>query len=444
MRNGVDQSEPLWFVSLELHVMSAPGRHGWLTGNQVCGPSEEMLRRVRDRGILTAVLVADRAFYGTELDGLVDRWEVCDTRDATVIQARVAALPGQVVALTSLVDSFVGLAAHAAAEIGIGGPTPASPALTRDKSVGRQALDQAGVPDVLWAVCDANDPDIDSPIGYPCVAKPVDGASSWDVELVWDTTQTRELARRHSVRAYPRGVRPQHRLLFEEYVEGPLFSAEGIVDREGNPQILGWSSRIMSDPPHFAELAITFSATPPCAGADAFVRQVLEALGYNSGPFHLELILGEHGLRVVELNPRLIGSGAHYCLERVLGVSAMELVVRNLLNEPWPLFHADGTATQMYIVSDLGGVIDSAPRSNSVTSVPGLVAASMFVGVGDSVQAGARSSSDYIGWVITEGRDEGESVARARAAVAAMTPSITAPRPTAQNRGMVTSGRDVS
>lgn len=434
MSRRIEQAEQRWFVSVELHVMTAPGPRGWVTGRPVHGPSEEMLQLVRERGIRTAVLASDRAFYGTELDHLVDLWVNCDTRDHVDITAQAAALPGRVVALTSLVDSFVGLAARAAFELGVSGPTPGSPALRRDKSVARQSLASAGVPDVAWAVCDAHESNIDSPIGYPCIAKPVDGASSWDVELVHDSAQTRALAGRHAARTYPRGVHAQHKLLFEEYVEGPLFSAEGVVGRDGKPQILGWSSRIMTDPPHFAELAITFSTEQPCPDANAFAGRVLEALGYDFGPFHLEFILGRDGLRLVELNARLVGSGAHFCLEQVLGTSAMELVVRHLLDEPWPLLRSDGAATQMYVVPEHDGVITAAPEIGPGWALAGLLAATMFVGPGDRVEAGARSSSDYIGWVISRGQDETESITRAKQAVAAVTPSTAVVRPARAER----------
>lgn len=429
-----------WFVTVELHVIGNGAEHGWAVGRHVPGPSEEMLLRAKARGFRTAALVADRTFYGNRLEALVDRWIQCDTQDAGAVDYVIAGLPGHVAAVTSLVDTFVGVAAAAARARDLSGPTPGTPALARDKAAARQALADHGVPDVAWAAVDTHDPALRSPIGYPCIAKPVDGAASWDVELVHDTEQARALARRHAARRYPRGVRPQHRLLFEEYVPGPLFSAEGIVASDGVPHILGWTSRELTEPPYFAELALTFTTEEPLPGVSAYVERVLWALGYDFGPFHLEVILGPRGPRLVELNPRLVGSGAHACLEQVLGVSAVDLVLRHLLDEPLPALGSSGAATQMYLVPERDGLVTCAPAPPNPRTMPGLVAAASSIEIGRTVQAGARSSSDYTGWVITHGTTAADALSTARHVVRTLTAATEVARAAAAADLAVTGG----
>lgn len=412
-----------WFVSVELHTVTRAAPPGWSVGRPVPSPSADLLRRAQGRGLLVAVVASDRSFYGSEFVDLVDTWLECDSRDDRSILRAIAGLSGPVRAVTSLVDTFVGPAARVAAALGLVGTDPQAPALVRDKAAARRALAVSGVADVRWGVGDAHDPAIESPIGYPCVAKPVDGAASWDVELVADREQTLSLARRHAARSYPRGVTPQHRLLFEEYVPGPLFSAEGIVGPGGRPYILGWSSRVMGRPPSFAELALTFSTDEPTRGANHFVVEVLAALGYDFGPFHLEVILGPEGLRLVELNPRFVGSGAHVCLELVLGVSPLELLLTQLLDEPLPTTVPSGAATQMYVVAAAEGLVSRTAAPYGLAGLPGIAAAASFASVGDRVVA-ATSSSDYLGWVISVGSDPDDAVARAGAGVNVLTPVV--------------------
>lgn len=420
----MSRSAPLqdWFVSVELHTVSGGEL---IHGTRVPGPSEEMIRHARVRGLRTAVLASDRDFYKTDLDNLVDEWIVCDTRDPAAIHRAVASLPGRVAAVTSLVDTFVGPVAAAARSLGLRGPSPGTAALARDKAVARAALAAAGIPDVHWAVREAADPSIESPLGYPVVVKPVDGAASWDVELATGPEEVRALARRHLARRYPRGVQPQHRLLFEEYVTGPLYSAEGVVDATGQVQVLGWSSRRLTDPPHFAELAVTFAQDEPFEGASQYAESLLHALGYDFGPFHLEVIAGPAGPRLVELNPRLVGSGAHACIEEVIGYSGIDLVVAQLLGEAWPKDlqvaappPADQrsswrSATQMYFVPDVASTVLARPNREMLSDWSEVVAAASQVSVGDELAPLVRSSSDYLGWVITRGRDRTESEAAA-------------------------------
>lgn len=407
-----------WFVAVELHVRSGPGRPDLSSGPILEAPGPAQLRRARRRGLRTAVLARSRTFYGPELDDLVDVWIECDTRDSDRLSSAVTALPGVIAALTSSVDSFVGPAAAAARTMGLRGPTPRTPALSRDKAVARAALAAAGVPDVAWAVVPANDPRLDSPIGYPCVVKPVDGAASWDVRLVENRAQTRALAAQHLQRLeYGRGVRPQHRLLFEQYVPGPLISAEGFV-HDGVPQVLAWSDRLLTAPPHFAELAITSIATPPTPAADGFVRDTLAALQYDFGAFHLEFILGSHGPRLVELNPRLIGAGAHVCVDHAAGVDSADHVVARLLgetpSEPHPTAEA-AASTQMYLTAETSGRVHAVGDVRKLSELPGVVSAEVSTDVGRLVRP-ATSSSDYLGHVLTVGATPAQARERALAA----------------------------
>ena len=261
-----------------------------------------MLQAARRRGLRTAVLAADRVLYGHVYDDLVDAWLVTDTSDARAASTAITALDGEVAAVTSSVDSFVRVAARVARRRGLRGPDPEGAGIGRDKARARQALADADIPDIRWATLPARLEDIASPIGYPCVVKPVDGVASWDVALVTSDQEVQSLARRHLRREYGRNVRPRRRLLFEEFFDGPLYSAEGFTGPDG-VRILGYSDRVMSPPPHFIELAVRFASTPPFPDARAFVESCLKALGYDFGAFHLEFILTPAGPGWSSLTP---------------------------------------------------------------------------------------------------------------------------------------------
>src|SRR5919197_1254128 len=62
-------------------------------------------------------------------------------------------------ALLTFADIFTRRETSAAAGLlGLRGPTPTAPALARDKSAVRRALDEAGLPNVRWAVADLRRP----------------------------------------------------------------------------------------------------------------------------------------------------------------------------------------------------------------------------------------------------------------------------------------------
>src|SRR5205823_9157093 len=105
-------------------------------------------------------------------------------------------------------------------------------------------------------------------------------------------------------------VAPKHVLLLEEELHGDVFSVEGFVEGD-DVEIWGYTDRELVGDPFFAERSLTYGVPAPAPRVDDFVRTVLGATGYDFGAFHLELLDTPDGLRLVELNARLIGLRVH-------------------------------------------------------------------------------------------------------------------------------------
>ncbi|MGW0538219.1 ATP-grasp domain-containing protein [Streptomyces sp. NPDC003032] len=404
-----------WVVFVELHTLPGDGQSQLFAGGAVVAPCRAQLEAVRRRGLRTAVAVSDRASYGDQFDDVVDAWLITNTTDAADVTHVLKALHGEIVAVFSSVDSFVRVAAAVAAKLHLVGPQPLGAGIARDKAVARAALAAAGVPDIEWGVRSAFDEDLRSPIGYPCIVKPVDGASSWDVILAEDDRAVREVAARHLKRAYGRRVRPQRRLLFEEVLEGPLMSAEGFVD-SGEVRVIGYSDRVLSAPPRFVELAVRFAADAPFAGADAYVAQTLAALEYDFGAFHLEFILTADGPRLVELNPRLVGAGVQHAITEVTRIPPAELLMAKLTGTPAPDLTSTQAVTELYLTAPASGRLEAVGGLDEAVAVTGCRAAGLYVELGDDVSSQVESNSQYIGYVHAVGDSREESYALARKA----------------------------
>ncbi|WP_165400414.1 ATP-grasp domain-containing protein [Blastococcus saxobsidens] len=406
-----------WFVAVELLRRSSAGRPELGVGERLEAPGVAQLERARARGLSTAVLTRDRAFYGDDADWLVDRWIECDTVDPSAILAAIGPLGGTVAAITSTVDGFLGAAAAAARSLGLRGPTPDSPALANDEAALRSAVTSAGLAVSPWVSVSAGALALTSAVGYPCVVTPVDGARRWDAAVVADDHQLRELAARHARRdTYGRRVRPRHRLLVEQYVHGPRYAADGYVT-EGEAVILAWSAQVMTLPPEFTEFALTAVRQPPTPGAGAFVGAALAAAGHDFGPFHLEFVLGPAGPVLTSLHARPAGPGAQLCVDHVAGVDTADVAVALLLGEspPGPPDEAVAACTRMYLVSHTAGRVREVSGVREVASIPGLLVAEVFTDVGDAIEPPG-TPAGYIGHVLTVGASPEQ--ARRRAAYA--------------------------
>lgn len=404
-----------WLLSVELHTLPGEATPGPRRGDRLVGPSESVLHEARRRGLRIAVAAHDPAGYGATYEHLIERWLPIDTSDPSEVIGAAAGLEGGVVAVTCSVDNFVGLAAVVADKLGVPGPPPDSAAIQRDKSIARAALAAAGVPDARWGVVPARDPELASPIGYPAVVKPVDGAASWDVALVRDDAEARELARRHLGRQYGRGVRPRRVLLFEEYLPGEVISAEGIVV-DGEVTIFGYSSRAMGPEPHFVELALVFGAEPPTPTVPSFVERVLDALGHTWGPFHLEFVTTPQGPRLIECNSRLVGAGLQHAIHRLTGTPLARPLMDGLLGKTVTPIDVDGAVCELRLVSPHGGVLRGVTGLDDALAVEGVHAAGLYEALGGTVSAQVDTNSARVGYVQAIGPHREAALERARRA----------------------------
>ena len=412
VRGAVAEDDP-WFVAVEVPVRAEAARPELGVGERLDAPGVAQLQQARSRGLCTAVLVRDRAFYGEGLDWVADRWIECDTLDPDAVVAAVRALGGPVVAVTSSVDGFVGPTAIAARALGLRGPTPGSPALAHDEAVLRTALAAAGVAVAPWVSVSADDPGLTSAVGYPCVVAPVDAGRGRDVGLAADAGELRSLAARHVARpAYGRAVRSRRRLLVEQYVEGPRYCADGVVVA-GEPVVLAWSDRVMSLPPDFTEIELTATRQPPAVSATAFVAAVLDAAGYDFGSFSLEFVLGPTGPLLTALHPRPAEAGAQQCVDLVSGRDTADLAVALLLGEAVPDARPAPMAagTRMSVTSHVAGRVCAVDGLCDVAGIPGLVAAEIFTDVGGEI--GPASTVHHLGHVVTVGDTPAQSRRRA-------------------------------
>ncbi|MCZ2857636.1 ATP-grasp domain-containing protein [Blastococcus sp. VKM Ac-2987] len=409
------EPDEAWFVAVELDEPRGAARPEFGAGERLDGPGPAQLDRAGRRGLRTAVLTRDRCQAAGGADWPVDRWVHCDTADPAAIAAAARSLGGEVAAVTSSVDGFAGPAAVAARLLGSRGPTPGSAALAADAAAVRTALAAAGATDVAWGEIAAGAA-ATSPVGYPCVVRPVDTWAGWDAGLVADEAELRAFAARHMARGTAgRGMRPRGRLVVEERVRGRRYAADGFVDERG-PVVLAWSELVMSPPPHLTELARTTTTAAPCADAAGHVGAWVSALGYDLGPFHLEFVLGSAGPRFAALHPRLAGAGARNCVDQVSGVDTADLAVAQLLGEPaGGVVPAVGAATLLHLSSHATGRVRAVSGVRQAGGIPGLLAAEVFADLG-GVTAPPTCTGEHLGHVVAVG--ETAEQARRRAVTA--------------------------
>jgi biotin carboxylase len=129
----------------------------------------------------------------------------------------------------------------------------------RRKDLMRMWLRDQGVPTPRFAVVD--DPTVrTSPIGYPCIVKPVDDSGSVGIYRADDDASFREaVGAVLDLKVNRRGFRLAGKALVEQFLEGAEMSAEAIWTEDGWA-ILGLSGRQNAGPIGASEVSLTFPA----------------------------------------------------------------------------------------------------------------------------------------------------------------------------------------
>ncbi|MCJ1676252.1 ATP-grasp domain-containing protein [Streptomyces sp. APSN-46.1] len=262
-----------------------------------------------------------------------------ETNDQAALEAAVlelhraepfeAVLPGS--------DIYVTATARVAAALDLPGLPVATVDRVRDKSVMRAAVAEAGLrtPRFAQATTDAELRAAAERVGFPCVLKPVACSGSIHVSRADDLDQLTAAFQRLVTDPEPdMGKLHEHRVLVEEYVQGPEFSADGYVLESGEVTVVALSRTLLGPEPDFVELGHLTPALvddTTLKSVEAYVGDVVRAVGITSGPFHCELRLAADGPVLIEIGARLPGDRIVELLRLVTGVSLPRVAVATAL-----------------------------------------------------------------------------------------------------------------
>jgi hypothetical protein len=264
--------------------------------------------------------------------GATDVHCIPDFADVDGVLRRVAAIASErgpfdhVIALS---EYLLDLAATIRERHGIPGPRPPEVDRFRDKTIMKTILAGAGLPVPRWVPCRSADQVLAAArsLGFPLIFKPARGASSQGVHKVSCAEELRARCATPDLAAYE----------IEQYVDGDLVHADGVVDRDGECLFLS-TSRYLSSCLAF-ELGEPFGSviqTDPTVRAECerFALRCLAALGLTGSAFHLEFFSTGRGFVFLEIGARVPGADVSYVIRDVCGVNLFRLWVDVLLGDP--------------------------------------------------------------------------------------------------------------
>ncbi|MCS6113383.1 ATP-grasp domain-containing protein [Shewanella baltica] len=310
--------------------------------------------------------------------------------------------------------------------LGLPGLSMDSAFLVSDKLAMKIKLQSEGIPIPRFA--DVSDKlklvEQATAIGFPLIIKPVDSRGARGVQLI-DTPETLDTAWQLAAKESPTS-----RVMLEEYLEGPQFSTETLVDR-GRCHTLGFADRnyewLARTKPFIIENggdAPTIVSTDINAEVIATVEKAAAALGIHQGIAKGDMVYTAEGAKVIEIAGRL--SGGFFSTTQIplaTGVNFIEKAIKLALGEPL----TDDEVTAKYQRAVAIRYLDLAP--GKVSSIHGISKASgasgiemlkVFVGPGSNIYP-LTNHTQRAGFAIASAEKKQDAIARALAALSQIT-----------------------
>ena len=313
-------------------------------------------------------------------------------------------------AVLCLLDIRLIEAARLAQRLKVRHISPATATLLRDKFQVRQRLAEHGLTQPEFALAQSNDElkQTVARLGLPVLIKPADGYGSQNIVVLrhdedmdpWLTPLEDMLPSRTD---YGLGVKANDRLLVERYMEGTVIGCD-TLSVNGEHHLLGVNEKLFFDPPSFAIRGGCFLPNSPAfAAIQSYVFACLDAVDFNWGATHTELMLTAEGPRLIEINARLVGAKiarlVGYALNRSIH---SDLITVHLGQQPSSIAvpAPSQVAVTRWIVAEQAGVLERielpAWRDDKVRCVE------VLKRPGDAVRA-PFENADRIGYVMVCG-----------------------------------------
>lgn len=268
------------------------------------------------------------------LTGCVDTLLTVDTNDEQALGDAVLAFHADhpVDALVPGAEFYIPAVTRLVHRLGLPGLPLEAVDLVRNKALMRERTAAAGlrVPRHTQAATAEDVERAADAIGFPCVIKPVESSGSIHVRRA--DTPAELLAAFEELaedRRLDLGFALDTRVVVEEYVAGPEYSADGYV-HDGEVVVLSVTRKLLGPEPYFVELGhIVPSSVPPdtVERVTRYVRGVTEAVRLTSGPFHCELRLPDGEPVLIEIAARLPGDRITELVQLSTGVSMSRVML---------------------------------------------------------------------------------------------------------------------
>lgn len=290
-------------------------------------------------------------------------------------------------------------AVSVARTLGVASTTPDAVFAARDKYQMRQILGRTGLSPIAFRLADSVDEIIAASAGmpYPLMVKPTRSCESLLAKVVSSAKElafaVSEIRSEYANLSVIMQGRISQSFILEEFITGPMFSAEFAL-ANGEFYDFMISERIQATHDATIELGNIMPSTLSSAVQQQcfnYVHRVAQALGFETGVFHFEFILTQHGPVLVEANPRLMGGSMPYLYDFLTNKYIHDQVLNIHLQQPAEVANipAGRFVVSLRLEARQPGIISALPVLSDIRALSiKVLLFETYYQVGDRVSAG--------------------------------------------------------
>lgn len=250
-------------------------------------------------------------------------------------------------------------------------------------------------------------------IPFPCIIKPVDNAGSRGVVF---TNRPEDLEKNYE---YAATNSPSGRVIIEEYLEGPEVSVEILVIK-GEPHVIQVTDKVVCEKPFFVEIGHSQPSRLDESVVEAIKTLAIDAvkaIGIDTGPAHVEMIITSSGPKMVELGARLGGDCiTSHLVPLSTGVDMVKATIELACGKEPDISQSISMGSAVRFICADSGQIKSIQHIEDAMAIESVVEITLTKRPGDYVN-GIENSNDRIGFVISQGSDADSAIMNCEKAI---------------------------
>lgn len=303
--------------------------------------------------------------------------------------------------MTLATDMPMRSVAAATSMLGLPGISMETAIKATDKGEMIKSFKQNNVPSPWYYIINSIEELAKYDISYPCIIKPTDNAGSRGVYLAHDEQELTD----HF--AYSQHESRSGQVIIEEYLTGNEVSVEILVVG-GKINILAITDKLTTGAPHFVEMGHSQPSRLPASVIDEIINvaiMAIKAIGIETGPAHVEMMVTSQGVKMIELGARMGGD----CITTHLvplstGIDMIRATIDLSLglDPDISVKFQKGSAIRFFKTST--GILRSITGIGETRETNGIIDVVFTKSIGEKIE-NINSSIDRIGYVISQAQN---------------------------------------